>query len=66
MSMISLFIEEADEAPLAVEFDDEGDLCLTFGGSRGGVEVYMRIDQAEAIAEVLSKALAADNGNTSD
>ena len=46
MSIISLFIEEADEAPLAVDFDGDGDLCLTFGGegSRGGVEVYMRRD----------------------
>ena len=41
MSMISLFMEEADEAPLEVEFDEEGDLCLTFGGDgpRGGIEV---------------------------
>ena len=46
MSIISLFIEEADEAPLAVDFDEDGDLCLTFDGegSRGGVEVYMRRD----------------------
>ena len=46
MSIISLFIEEADEVPLAVEFDEDGALCLTFGGDgpRGGVEVYMRKD----------------------
>ena len=62
MGMISLFVEEADEVQLAVRFDEDGDLWLTFGGegSRGGVEVYMRRDQAEAIAEMLAAALADD------
>ena len=72
MSIISLFIEEADEAPLAVDFDEDGDLCLTFGGegSRGGVEVYMRRDQAatnaEALAEALADGASKDKGNDHD
>ena len=58
---ISLHVNEADGVPLEVEILEDGDLCLTFGC----VDVYMRSDQAEAIAEVLAKALANMDGKGS-
>ena len=63
---ICLFIDEADDAPLKVSFLEDGAVCLKFGVvegvniDRGDVEVYMRRDQAEAIAEALAVAFVED------
>lgn len=62
MSIISLFIVEADDAPFTVDFLEDGEVCLTFGDEElsGEFKVFMRRDQAEAIAQALAVAFVED------